>query len=438
MTTPVVAPWDAERVIGLAPDAASAKAGRGQAVASKWSGLGVSGEAIWGDCQGSGKKPYQTCVELAGPAYRCSCPSRKFPCKHALGLLLLWSAGGVAAGPQPDWVGIWLDSRADRADRAEKRAAAPRDEQAAAKRAGDRLDRVLGGAAELREWLTDRVRAGLGTLGPDGVADLHGVAARMVDAQAPGLAGGLRRAASLLGRGRDWHGPLLTELALLHLLADAVTRLDDLPPALADTVRARLGFTVDTAKVLADGPRVTDDWLVVGIADEEHDRLVTRRVWLRGTRTGRAALVLSFAPAGRSIDSSIPAGHVLPAELAFHPAAAPVRAVIADRGDPVPVTDPPGDTVATALDSLADALAADPWLDRWPVLLSDVAATPMPDARTWALTDPTGASLPLIPGTDHWPLLALTATTPATLGAEWTPAGLHPLTCWHDSRAVRL
>ena len=45
--------------------------------------------AVWGLCQGSGKEPYQTQINLIGPAFHCSCPSRNFPCKHALGLLLL-------------------------------------------------------------------------------------------------------------------------------------------------------------------------------------------------------------------------------------------------------------------------------------------------------------------------------------------------------------
>lgn len=32
--------------------------------------------AVWGLCQGSGKDPYQTQIDLIGPAFRCSCPSR--------------------------------------------------------------------------------------------------------------------------------------------------------------------------------------------------------------------------------------------------------------------------------------------------------------------------------------------------------------------------
>ena len=81
--------WTAERVQGLAPDAASAKAGLGLAGPRKWVSIGREDNALWGECQGSGKTPYRSQVDLTDGASKCSCPSRKFPCKHSLGLLLL-------------------------------------------------------------------------------------------------------------------------------------------------------------------------------------------------------------------------------------------------------------------------------------------------------------------------------------------------------------
>ncbi|MBU3871695.1 SWIM zinc finger domain-containing protein, partial [Streptomyces sp. 4503] len=119
--------WTAERVLALAPDATSRTAGGKLAAAGTWSGAGAHGEAVWGLCSGSGSKPYQTVVDLNGPGYRCSCPSRKFPCKHALGLLLLWTSGegGVpGSGEPPEWAEQWLG---DRRERAGKLAAAARD-----------------------------------------------------------------------------------------------------------------------------------------------------------------------------------------------------------------------------------------------------------------------------------------------------------------------
>ena len=100
-----------EEVIALAPDDASAKAARGLVAPSKWPLLGASEAAAWGECQGSGSKPYQTQVDLAGPAFKCSCPSRKFPCKHGLALLLLRAEHPARfTGAQPAWVGEWLAS----------------------------------------------------------------------------------------------------------------------------------------------------------------------------------------------------------------------------------------------------------------------------------------------------------------------------------------
>ena len=43
-----------------------------------------------GECTGSGKSNYVVSADFldpGGPVFRCSCPSRQFPCKHSLGLL---------------------------------------------------------------------------------------------------------------------------------------------------------------------------------------------------------------------------------------------------------------------------------------------------------------------------------------------------------------
>lgn len=43
-----------------------------------------------GECTGSGKSNYITSadyIDEANPVFRCSCPSRQFPCKHSIGLI---------------------------------------------------------------------------------------------------------------------------------------------------------------------------------------------------------------------------------------------------------------------------------------------------------------------------------------------------------------
>lgn len=89
--------WTQEQILALAPDANSAKNGKALATSSKWSFLGCNDKAVWGECQGSGKKPYQTQIDLTQLAFKCSCPSRKFPCKHGIGMFLLFS---LARSPQ--------------------------------------------------------------------------------------------------------------------------------------------------------------------------------------------------------------------------------------------------------------------------------------------------------------------------------------------------
>src|SRR5262245_16875069 len=158
--------WTAEQILALAPDAPSAKAGQGLATARKWQALGADEQAAWGLCQGSGKDPYQTQIDLTEPAFRCSCPSRKFPCKHGLGLFLLLATQPAAFKEKrpPDWVVEWVASRAKRAqqrvEKQEKVEAGEKtvDAAAQAKRAASRDAKVTTGLQELEVWLRDIAR----------------------------------------------------------------------------------------------------------------------------------------------------------------------------------------------------------------------------------------------------------------------------------------
>ncbi|WP_246485924.1 SWIM zinc finger family protein [Kribbella qitaiheensis] len=427
-------------MLALASDAASAKAGQGQANSAKWSEQGSSERAVWGLCQGSGKKPYQTIVDLSGPAYRCSCPSRKFPCKHALGLLLLWSTDRLAAASEPAWATEWIEERAGKADRAaeraEKKPGEVVDPLAAQQRVVRRTERVAGGMAELRGWLDDQVRQGLSGFEQRGYAELSRLAARMVDAQAPGVAGAVRRAAGVVGRGHGWPGELLEELSLIHLTVSAHSRLAELPPSVADTVQSRIGWTVETARVLAEGEKVEDDWLVLGRVIEPDDHLTVRRLWLRGASTGRLALILNFAAGGRQLDP-LPArpGELVPGALSFYPGVLPMRALLTQSAPRLPGPRPGGFTAKQALASYVESLAADPWNERWPLVLADVR--PARNGDGWALVDETGG-LELLPGVDPWKLLAVSAGDPITVAGEWNRVGFKPMTCWHTDRPVVL
>lgn len=84
-----------KKIEELAPNAAAAKNGRDLVSKGKFSNLHISpvGDLIWGECAGSGKNPYFCSADYLdenNPVFRCNCPSRQFPCKHALGLLYVY------------------------------------------------------------------------------------------------------------------------------------------------------------------------------------------------------------------------------------------------------------------------------------------------------------------------------------------------------------
>lgn len=407
-------------MLGLAPDAASQQAAAGIAQPAKWGGTGCDDRAVWGECRGSAV--YRTSVDLEGPAFSCSCPSRKVPCKHVLGLLLLWSDGPVAPDASPPWVAEWL------ARREERRPARPRSATVDPKTAERREQRVGDGLEEFGRWLRDQVAQGLVGAETAPYSLWDDAARRLVDAQVSGLAGPVKSLAAV-PREPHWIDRLLAEYALLHLLTEAYRKQAALPAGLRETVRGRIGFPVNQEEVLA-GPSVRDSWYVVGVRDTEQDMLTTRRAWLRGTSTGRSALVLSFGAPGRSADSSLVVGTAVDASLAFFPGAQPLRALVASRHGPPEPCRPPGTTVAGFLAEQAAALGRDPWLDRWPALLRDVRLS-----RDGHLVDEAGAALPLH-ATDPWRLLAISGGGPITVGGEWTPRGLRALSGWHPDEGV--
>ncbi|WP_329335616.1 SWIM zinc finger family protein [Streptomyces sp. NBC_00663] len=433
--------WTADQVLALAPDAASRKAGSKLGAAGPWSEAGSSDEGtVWGLCKGSGSKPYQTVVDIAdvsGPAYKCSCPSRKFPCKHALGLLLLWAGedGAVPRGSAPDWAEQWMEGRRKRAEEKKDAGAAPSgsaDPEAARRRAERRAERITAGATELEQRLMDLLRGGLAGAEQTGYGLWEETAARMVDAQAAGLAARVRELGAIPSSGPGWPVRLLEECALLHLLDQGWLHRERLPDGLAATVRSRIGLPASP-----DGPAVRDHWLVLAQYDTADTRLTTRRIWLYGADSGRSALLLSYGAAGRAPELALPVGLALDAELSAYPGAGQPRVALTEQfAPPAPSSIRPlGMTTTRAAARYGEALRDDPWLESVPVTLDQVV--PTPDGDSWQLADADGeAALPLTaaarsrPGL--WRLVALSGGAPVKVFGECGHRGFTPLTAWPE------
>jgi uncharacterized Zn finger protein len=106
-----------EQVLALAPDASAAAAGKKLGTPAPWQNLGGNDDAYWGECKGSAL--YQVRVARADLAAKCTCPSRKLPCKHTLGLLVLAATApkALTATEPPEWVIEWLVKRGEGAAR---------------------------------------------------------------------------------------------------------------------------------------------------------------------------------------------------------------------------------------------------------------------------------------------------------------------------------
>ncbi len=456
-----------DQILALAPDSASAVAGRGLANAAKWGNLGADSRSLWGECKGSGAKPYQAQVDLSGPAFKCSCPSRKFPCKHGLGLYLIYAAKpDIFTGTDaPAWVAEWLKMRDERegkrpaagapatlvpsaatdgeaapnqdsADAGAEPAAAKSlaDPDAQAKRVAERERKVEAGIGELELWMQDLMRGGLVMARSQGYRYFDAMAARLVDAQASGLARLVRQLGSD-AVAADWQDALLGGLGRLQLVCDAYHRRTILSPDVAEDARGAIGWTL-REETLLEAAGVRDRWFVAGTRVTEEDNLRVGRTWLFGSATGQRALLLQFAHGGRAPEMPFAGGQWLEAELVFYPGNLPSRAVVrkAEMADPtVAASLPlPGGSVAEACRQRAQALARLPWSSGWPVAVGPVHL--MPAGGTWRARDAAGDEL-LVRGADQglWKLLAISGGESVTVfgvleGEALTLCGAHHAT----------
>lgn len=446
--------WSRQDIEALAADAVVWSAGLELAWSAQWVRVGRVGSLLWGEYRGSGRGLYRVLVEPASTPPQltrldCTCPSRKRPCKHALGLLLQAAAGLIESGdPGGDPLG-WLREAAGPA----RRASVPRPGERARSggravspgpadpRRGQREQRVRAGLEELDLWLTNLLEGGLAaaTASPD---DWERMARRLVDAQAPGLAARLRRAAGLLGDGQP--DRLLEELASLHLAGTAFQRAVHLSDLEQADLRAFIGWSQRRELTLASLPR-TDHWLVLGRAAEAAPPVSSRRIWLEGRQSGALALLIDYAD--ETAEDFRP-GVTIPGELRYFPSAWPLRAVLDRSGDAAP-GDGEGAAqfradralgIEPALRLSAEALASNPWLEQVPLRLAGIV--PRQLDGVWFAVDRQGDCLPLategrfalIP----WRILALGGAAPLDLFGEWDGRLLRLLTGWVGQQPVDL
>lgn len=425
--------WTTKQVLDAAPDAASITAARKLAHPGPWSQTGSTETLLWGKCAGSGKNPYQVSIDLTRPAYRCSCPSRKFPCKHALALLLLWSGGGniEAASEAADFAAEWqAQASATKAAR-QARADKPVDAEAQAKRLAKRLELMDAGIEDFSLWLQDLMRTGLAAARSQPYQWWDATAARLVDAQLPGLADQVRTMASAVLARPDWSDHLFAAVGRWWLAVKAWQRRDTLDPDTLADLRVVLGWTVPSEDARAM-PAIQDSWLVLGSVRTEDGKIQEQRTWLYGESCGQIVLTLEFAVGYATLNLPRSVGSTFTAALHPYPGHAPHRVVTESApAGPVRVKLPKASSLADAQQELASGLAQNPWLARLPVVVEvRLGATGAIDAA--------GDGLSYCEDFDPMLAMALTGAQLVPCAGEVEAGRFRPLAIELDDQVVAL
>ena len=429
--------WTASQVSEVAPDASSLAAARKLALPGPWRETGCSDVLVWGQCQGSGKTPYQVSVDLVGPAYRCSCPSRKFPCKHALALLMLWSEGVIdESGQIAAFADEWATQRAERATKPAGSAgdSAP-DPAARARRLEQRLARMDAGVEDFRLWLADLVRGGRAAARHQPDSYWATAAARRGDAQLPALAERVREAASQVHARREWAAYLLAELGRWWTVTCAWQAREGLDEVELAEVRIAVGWAQSSEEV-RDADARPGPWTVLGAVRTDDGRIQQQRTWLAHD-DGEVVAVLDFAGYGQALAVPQLSGARLDVVVSRYPGTSPRRALFRDPPvGAVPVTGLPGRTsLAEVHAAAAESLGRTPWRELHPAPLA--GARIAREGEGWRVSDDTG-SLPMADGAAVWTLLAVSGGDPVDVFGEVESGRFRPLAVWLDDQVLAL
>lgn len=428
-----------DQILALAPDEASKKAGKDLSTPSKWVNKGMNEQAIWGECQGSGSKPYQTQVDIVSLAFKCSCPSRKFPCKHGLGLLLFNARQNAAFTDTtaPAWVAEWLAKRTEKVEKKAEQVNKPVDEEAQAKRLQAREQLVEEGISELLLWLKDIVRKGIIHIPQNGSAAFDNMAKRMIDAKAPGIANMVK----LLGRTNfykdGWESQFLQQVTQIYLAIAAFKNRNE-PKRLYDAdIKTQIGFT-QNQEALKEQIGIEDHWLVLGKQTTEDDNVTTERNWLYGTTSKQYALVLQFSVRGQGITFTLTPGICVQAELVFFPSIVPLRAIIKKQIASNHVALPIGLAnwqEITVL--LASQKAQLPFTTTSPLIVQQL--TPVCINNQWFLQDALQSIMPIHQAENViWKLLAISGGQGLQMAVLAQQQSFLPIGVWENDNYISL
>ncbi len=189
-----------------APNVAAIKNAHGVVIKKKLLNLCIAPDksVIFGECKGSGSENYRTSADFAdptSPVYRCSCPSRQFPCKHTLALMYAYAQGMPFSEDEiPQDISEKRTKQLVRVEKKKSEAVSPPKTNTRALK--KKIEAQIQGLALLESIVFDLVKSGLGSMNAKTALQIEEHAKQLGNAYLPGAKSALQALTGLFYRSR--------------------------------------------------------------------------------------------------------------------------------------------------------------------------------------------------------------------------------------------
>jgi len=314
--------------LGAAPPESGLKALDRWLKPTLWRGVGWREDQLWGEVRTKGSLHYKVCLDRKRHAFSCTCGGSTKPCVHIAALAFLFEEG-LWRGDEPSVEPNWMESRLSSVSVAKPSlTSASGTSKGLLQLPPGRKEELKAGFDYLQRWLEDRTALGWRqVLEPDSAHSME-AAARLVDHRMPGPARMIRRMGGQEGTDPGPDPGLAFLVGSLHLACRVFDAGEQSPlwPALL----LFCGMTIRKDSLKKQSPPVTDHWLILHAMETEENGLRGRHTWVRGSSTGRFALLLDFAWGNSPLPPIPRIGAPWKGELHFYPGPGNFRAVVGE------------------------------------------------------------------------------------------------------------
>jgi len=262
-----------------------------------------------------------------------------------------------------------------------------------------RMQNVQDGIVELKSWMDDLYRTGIGNIPSQGAIFFSDIIAKMIDAQAPGLAAILRKMAANDYQDNNSLEKLLRSLTQLKLLLACFDQREEISENLLMDVRHSIGWYSNKQDVLkSDGTR--DNWLCIWrTLERTDDNIVTEKLWFYGLNTKQFGVLFNFFIGFQKPIITIKEGMLIDASVCYYASALPLRFLIKEEYSRKSCYQEVESTVKDLNSYSAyviDRLQQIPFVEHHPVVFNNVKLVYAKHNKSYFLCDTKNNLLPIL------------------------------------------